>query len=74
MHAASASAQVCSGLQVSTTQLLSPKLCGAHDGWAHEKIFLPLCAVALLLSSAAFQTGMDQLHLDLATQYATQEA
>ena len=65
------------GLQVSTTQLLLPELHGAHDGWAYEQaetIFAPLHAVTLLLSSVAFQTGMDQLCSDLATQHATWEA
>ena len=44
-HAALAAAWPCSGLQASTTQLLPPELCGAHDGWAQEqadKIFAPL--------------------------------
>ena len=43
--AASAGAQVHSGLQTSTTQLLPPELQGACDGWAQEqaeKIFGPL--------------------------------
>ena len=77
MHAASAGAQACSGLQASTTQLLPPELHGAHDSWAHEqakKIFTPLCAMTLTLSSAAFQTGMEQLCSDLAAQHATHEA
>ena len=46
MCTASASTWAHSGLQVSTTQLLSaPKLCGSHDGWAQEqakRIFTPL--------------------------------
>ena len=77
MHAALAGTQACLGLQVSTTQLLSPKLHGAHDGWAHKqakKIIMPLHTVTLPLSSVAFQMGMDQLHSDLATQHATHEA
>ena len=77
MHAVSAGAQACSGLQVSTTQLLPPELCGACDGWVQEqakKISTPLHAMTLLLSSTAFQTGMDQLRSDLATQNATWEA
>ena len=64
MHAASADAWARSGLQASTTQLLPPELHGAHDGWAQEqaeKIFAPLRAMMLLLSSVAFQTGMEQL-------------
>ena len=76
-HVASAAAWPCSGLQAPTTQLLPPKLYGAHDGWAQEqaeKIFAPLHAMTLLLSSAAFQTGMEQLQLDLAAQHTTQEA
>ena len=76
-HAALAGAQAHSGLQVSTTQLLPPELHGAHDGWAQEqakKIFTPLHAMTLPLSSTMFQTGMDQLRSDLATQHATQEA
>ena len=75
---ASASAQACSGLQVSTTQLrLLPKLHGAHDGWAQEqaeRILMPLHSVAHPLSSATFQTSMDQLHLDLAAPHAIREA
>ena len=69
-----AGTQACSGLQVSTTHLLPPEICGAHDGWAQEqaeKIFAPLHAMTLLLSSITFQTGMDQLCSDLATQHAT---
>ena len=76
-HAVPAGAQACSGLQVSTTQLLPPELHGAHDGWAQEqakKIFAPLHAMMLPLSSAAFQTGMEQLCSDLEAQHATQEA
>ena len=61
-----------------TTQLLPPgELHGARDGWAQEqakKIFAPLHAMTLPLSSAAFQTGMDQLHSDLAAQHAICEA
>ena len=59
---------------MSTTQLLPLELHGAHDGWVQdqaEKIFAPLHALMLLLSSAAFQTGMEQLHSDLAAQHAT---
>ena len=67
-----------SGLQVSTTQLLSPKLCGAQDGWVQEQakkiVLAPLHAMTLPLSSITFQTGMDQLHCDLAAQHAIQEA
>ena len=77
MCTVSASAWACSGVQVSTTQLLSPELHGAHDGWVHEqaeKIFVPLHAMTLPLSSVAFQTGMDQLHSDLAAQHAICEA
>ena len=73
-----AGAQACSGLQTSTTQLLPlPELWGAHDRWAQEqaeKIFGPLHATLLLLSSVAFQTGMEQLHSNLAAQHAMQEA
>ena len=74
-----AGAQACSGLQhqVPTTQLLLPELHGAHDGWVQEqakKFFAPLHTMTLPLSSIAFQTGMDQLHSDLAAQHATQEA
>ena len=61
---ASAATQPCSGLQASTTQLLPPELCSAHDGWAQEqaeKIFTPLRAMMLPLSSTAFQMGMEQL-------------
>ena len=64
-------------LQVSTTQLLLSELRGARDGWVQEqakKIFDPLHAMTLPLSSTAFQTGMDQLRSDLAAQHATQEA
>ena len=64
MHAASAGAQACLGLQALATQLLPPELRGAHDGWAQEqadKILAPLHAMMLPLSSAAFQTGMEQL-------------
>ena len=77
MHAASAGAHAHSGLQVSTTQLLPPELHGGDNGWAQEqakKIFAPLHAMTLLLSSVAFQTGMDQLRSDLAAQHATREA
>ena len=73
-HAASAAAQPHSGLQASTTQLLPPKLHGAHDSWVQEqvnKIFPPLKAMTLPLSSTAFQTGMEQLCSDLAAQHAT---
>ena len=45
MHTALAGAWAHSGLQVSTTQLLSPKLHRAHDGWAQEqakRLFMPL--------------------------------
>ena len=34
---ASASTWAHSGLQVSTAQLLLPKLCGTHDGWVQEQ-------------------------------------
>ena len=64
MCTASASAQARLVLQSSTTQLLPPELHGARDGWAQEqaeKIFTPLHATMLPLSSAAFQTGMEQL-------------
>ena len=77
MCTVSAGTQACLGLQVSTTQLLSPKLHGAHDGWAQEQaewILAPLLAMAHPLSSAAFQTGMDQLRTDLAAQQAIREA
>ena len=76
MHVASASAQAHSGLKASTTQLLPPKLYGACDNWAQEqaeKIFTPLHAMMLPLSSTAFQTGMEQLRSDLAAQHATRE-
>ena len=46
MCAALADTRAHSGLQVSTTQLLSPKLHGAHDSWGQEqakKIFAPPC-------------------------------
>ena len=72
-----AGARARSGLQVSTTQLLPPELHGACDGWVQEqaeKIFAPLHAMMLLLSSATFQTRMEQLCSDLAAQHATQEA
>ena len=73
-----AGAQACSGLQTSTTQLLPPELCGAHDGWVQEqakKIFGPLHAMTLPLSSATFQTGMEQLqHSNLVAQHTIQEA
>ena len=74
MHVASASAQAHSGLKASTTQLLPPKLYGACDNWAQEqaeKIFTPLHAMMLPLSSTAFQMGMEQLRSDLAAQHAT---
>ena len=77
MHATLAGVWACSGLQTSITQLLPPELHGAHDGWAQEqakKIFSPLHVTTLPLSSTAFQTGMEQLHSDLAVQHATQEA
>ena len=73
-HAALASAWVHSGLQASMTQLLPPELCGAPDGWAQEqaeKLFSPLHATTLPLSSAVFQTRMEQLHSDLAAQHTT---
>ena len=74
-RAASAGTWARSGLQASTTtQLLPLELRGAHDGWAQEqaeKIFGPLCAMTLPLSSVAFQTGMEQLRSDLAAQHAT---
>ena len=57
MRAAPAGAWAHSGLQASTTQLLPPKLCGAHDGWVQEqakKIFTPLYAMMLSLSSTTF--------------------
>ena len=76
-HAASAGARARSGLQTSTTQLLPPELRGAHDRWAQEqakKIFGPLHATSLPLSSAAFQTGMEQLRSNLAAQHAMREA
>ena len=76
-HTVLAGAWACLGLQVSTTQLLPPKLCGDCDSWAQEqakKIFAPLHAVTLPLSSITFQTGMDQLHSDLAAQHATWKA
>ena len=74
MHAALTGTRARSGLQTSTTQLVPPELWGAHDGWAQEqaeKIFGPLCATTLPLSSTAFQTGMEQLHSDLVAQHAT---
>ena len=64
MCAALAGTQACLGLQVSTTQLLSPKLHGTCDGWAQEqaeRIFVPLRAVTHPLSSVVFQASMDQL-------------
>ena len=64
------------GVAASTTQLLPPELHGAHDSWAQEqaeKIFAPLYAMMLPLSSTAFQMGMEQLRSDLAAQHATQE-
>ena len=72
-HAVSAGAQARSGLQTSTTQLLPPELHGAHDGWVQEqaeKIFSPLHATTLPLSSTAFQTRMEQLCSDLVAQHA----
>ena len=75
--AASAAAQPHSGLQALTSQLLPLELCGACDSWAQEqadRIFTLLCAATLLLSSAAFQTSMEQLRSDLVAQHATQEA
>ena len=75
--AASAGTQPCSGLQVTTAQLLSPELQGTHDGWALkqvERMFAPLRAEVHPLSSVAFQTGMAQLRSDLAAQHATGEA
>ena len=75
-HAVSAGAWAHLGLPLSTTQLLPPELHGAHDSWVQEqaeKIFTPLHATMLPLSSAAFQTGMEHLHSDLAAQHATQE-
>ena len=77
MHVASVGAWARSGLQTATTQLLPPELCGAHYRWAQEqaeKIFGPLHATSLLLSSIAFQTGMEQLCSNLAVQHASQEA
>ena len=72
-RAASAGAWARLGLQASTTQLLPPELWGAHNGWAQEqvkKLFGPLRATTLpLLSSAAFQTGMEQLRSDLAAHH-----
>ena len=77
MHTASTSARAHSGLQASTMQLLPPELHGACDGWVQEqakKLFGPLHATTLLLSSAAFQTRMEQLCSDLAAQHTVQEA
>ena len=74
---ASAGAQTRLGLQASTTQLLPPELWGACDGWVQEqteKLFGPLHATTLPLSSAAFQTGMEQLRSDLAAQQTIREA
>ena len=65
------------GLQLATTQLLSPELRGTRDGWAQEQvggIFEPLHHAVLPLSSVAFQAGMDQLQSDLAAQHAVREA
>jgi hypothetical protein len=76
-RAASAGTRARSGLQVSTTQLLSPELRGTRDGWAQEqaeRILAPLRAVAHPLSSIAFQASMDQLRSDLAAQHAIREA
>ena len=73
---ASAGTQARSGLQTLTAQLLPPELRGGHDGWAQEqaeKIFGPLHAMTLPLSSTAFQAVMEQLRTDLATQHATRE-
>ena len=71
---ASAGARACSGLQASMTQLFPPELLGARDGWALEqakKLFGPLHAMTLPLSSAAFQTGMEQLRSNLAAHHTT---
>ena len=79
-HAATRSApggRARSGLQLATTQLLSPELRGTRDGWAQEqvsRIFEPLHRAVLPLSSVAFQAGMDQLRSDLAAQHAIREA
>ena len=76
MRAASAGAWAHSCLQVSTTQLLLLELCGAHDGWTQEqaeKVFAPLHAMTLPLSSITFQTGIDQLHSDLAASMPTEK-
>ena len=73
MHMASAGAGACLGLQASTTQLLPLELRGARDGWAQEhaeKIFGPLHATLLPLSSATFQTRMEQLCANLVAQHA----
>ena len=70
----------CLNLEVTgflATQLLPPELRGARDGWEHEqaeKLFGPLHATTLPLSSAAFQTGMEQLRSNLAAQHTVQEA
>ena len=75
-RAALAGTRARSGLQTPTTQLVPPELQGARDRWAQEqaeKIFCPLRATILPLSSAAFHTGMEQLRSDLAAQHATRE-
>ena len=77
MHAAAASTQACSGLQVSTLQALSPALHANCDGWAQEQvahILQSLWAAAPPLLSAAFEAGMHLLCTNLATQHAASEA
>ena len=77
MSAASARAQASSGLQVSTTQLLSPKLHGTCDGWAQEQaecILEPLQAVAHPWLSVAFKAGTEQLQSSLAAKHAMWES
>ena len=77
MCAMAARAWACSGLQVFTTQALSPVLCGNHDGWAQEQvacILNPVWAAAPPLSSAAFKASVQLLHTDLVTQHAVSQA
>ena len=57
MCKALAGARAPSGLQVSTTQLLSLELHGTHNGWAQEQvkcILEPLQAVTYPLLSVTF--------------------
>jgi hypothetical protein len=77
MRAMAAGARPCLGLQVDTAQALPLTVCGTQDGWAQEQvesILWLLQAVTPPLSSAAFKTGMQLLHTDLAAHHAIHEA